>query len=94
MMAIVCMVMESIYVSSVLTSIINFICSGATIPSPSFLRTSAFSDKRYFGHKFLLHRTGVFAHRGVEPTPAKYCFKECKAGEEDEDGAPGGGDGP
>ena len=71
---------------------INFIISWATIPS--FLRTSAFSGKRYFGHKFiLLHRTGVFTHRGIEATPTKYRLKECEAGEEDEDGAPGGGDG-
>ena len=66
-MAIVCMVIVSIYVSSVLTSIINFIFSGATIPSPSFLRTSIFSGKRYFGHKFLLHQTGIFPE-GVATT--------------------------
>ena len=66
-MAIVCMVIVSIYVSSVLTSIINFI---------------------------LLHRAGVFTHRGIEATPTKYRLKECEAGEEYEYGAPGGGDGP
>jgi len=93
-MAIVCMVIVSIYASSVLTSIINFILSRATIPSPSYLRTSAFSGKRYFGRKFLLHRAGVFTHRGIEATPAKYCLEQCEAGEEDEDRAPGGGDGP
>jgi len=42
----------------------------------------------------LLHRTGVFAKGSVEATPAKYRLEKRKAGEEDEDRAPGGGDGP